>query len=63
MERRIREVKQETIDAFYPNLNLVAFYRKVAEEFQMPVGKDMGLTAGKYGLHPTYRSSGARNLI
>ncbi|WP_154677788.1 hypothetical protein [Schaedlerella arabinosiphila] len=37
MARRIREVKQETIDAFYPNLNMVAFYRKVAEEFQMPV--------------------------
>lgn len=37
MERRIRKVTQETIDAFYPNLNMVAFYRKVAEEFQMPV--------------------------
>jgi len=37
MERRIREVKQETIDAFYTTLNLVAFYRKVAKEFQMPV--------------------------
>ncbi len=37
MERRIGKVTQKTIDAFYPNLNLEAFYRKVAEEFQMPV--------------------------
>ena len=34
MERRIRKVMQETIDAFYPDLNLEAFYRKVAEEFR-----------------------------
>ena len=59
MERRIRKVTQDTIDAFYPNLNLAAFYRKVAEEFQMP---DTGLTARKYGLHRTYRNSGANSL-
>ena len=51
MERRIRKVTQDTIDAFYPNLNLAAFYRKVAEEFQMP---DTGLTAREYGLRLTY---------
>ena len=59
MERRIRKVTQDTIDAFYPNLNLAAFYRKVAEEFQMP---DTGLTARKYGLRLTYRSNGAGSL-
>ena len=47
MERRIREVKQETIDAFYPNLNLTAFYRKVAEEFQMPVEEGYGFDCTK----------------
>ena len=55
MERRIRKVTQDTIDAFYPNLNLAAFYRKVAEEFQMP---DTGLTARKY----CRQCNGARNL-
>ena len=47
MARRIREVKQETIDAFYPNLNMVAFYRKVAEEFQMPVKEGDGFDCRK----------------
>ena len=47
MERRIREVKQETIDAFYPNLNLAAFYRKVAEEFQMPAEEGYGFDCRK----------------
>lgn len=36
MERRIKDVKQGTIDAFYPGFSLVAFYEKVAEEFQIP---------------------------
>lgn len=47
MERRIREVTQETIDAFYPNLSLVAFYRKVAEEFKMPVEEGYGFDRRK----------------
>jgi hypothetical protein len=47
MERRIREVKQETIGAFYPNLNLAAFYRKVAEEFQMLVEEGYGFDCRK----------------
>lgn len=47
MERRIREVTQETIDAFYPNLSLVAFYRKVAEEFKMPVEEGYGFDCRK----------------
>lgn len=45
MERRIRKVAQETIDAFYPNLNLVAFYRKV--EFRMPVEEGDGFDCTK----------------
>ncbi len=47
MERRIRKVTQDTIDAFYPNLNLAAFYRKVAEEFQMPVEDEYGFDCTK----------------
>ena len=47
MERRIRKVTQETIDAFYPNLNLAAFYKKVAEEFQMPVEEEYGFDCRK----------------
>lgn len=52
MERRIREVKQETIDAFYPNLNLATFYRKVAEEFQMPVEEGYGFDCTKIQIAP-----------
>lgn len=47
MERRIRKVTQETIDVFYPNLNLAAFYKKVAEEFQMPVEEGYGFDCRK----------------
>lgn len=52
MERRIRKVTQETIDAFYPNLNLVAFYRKVAEEFRMPVEEGHGFGCTKIRIAP-----------
>ena len=38
MERRIREVAQETIDVFY---------RKMAEEFQMPVEEGYGFDSRK----------------
>ena len=54
MERRIRKVTQETIDAFYPNLNLVAFYRKVAEEFQMPVEEGYGFDCTKIRIAPNF---------
>lgn len=47
MERRIRDVKQETIDAFYPNLNFAAFYKKVADEFQIPVEEGYGFDCTK----------------
>lgn len=47
MERRIKDVKQETIDAFYPNLNLTAFYKKVAEEFQIPFETGYGFDCTK----------------
>lgn len=40
MERRIKDVKQETIDAFYLGFSLVAFYEKVAEEFQIPFNNE-----------------------
>ena len=52
MKRRIREVTQDTIDAFYPNLNLAAFYRKVAEEFQMPVEDGYGFDCTKIRIAP-----------
>ena len=52
MERRIRKVTQDTIDAFYPNLNLAAFYRKVAEEFQMPVEEGYGFDCTKIRIAP-----------
>ena len=52
MERRIRKVTQDTIDAFYPNLNLAAFYRKVAEEFQMPVEEGYGFDCRKIRIAP-----------
>ena len=52
MERRIRKVTQETIDAFYSDLNLEAFYRKVAEEFQMPVEEVYGFNCTKIRIAP-----------
>ena len=43
MKRRIREVTQDTIDAFY---------RKVAEEFQMPVEDGYGFDCTKIRIAP-----------
>lgn len=52
MGKRTRKIKQETIDAFSPNLNLAAFYGKVAEEFQISVGENEEFDCTKIQIAP-----------